>query len=166
MRTETYRHRATGALFCVHRRRGYSVSGFRKESFTLGVFFYRGDSHEGSSTPWLSVRRVRRSEGFIFDVLNKLVDGGLIVTDGSRCEGSGNPYTALRRFLMTDADGPAAMREAEPFTDVQGRTFRCIGWAGRRNGPTLVWQVTQSSGDGAASVGGAGTGAPAAPVRE
>lgn len=135
VRSETYRHKASGLQFRVHRRRGYSFTGFRVESFTLGVFFYRGDSAEGSNIPWLSMRRSRRSRDFIFDVLNKLIDGGLIVTDGSRCEGSSNPYKELRRFHTTDEiDGPTAMRETQSFTDAQGRTFRCVGYSDNKYG--------------------------------
>jgi hypothetical protein len=143
VRTETYLHNATGKEFRVHRRRGYSVSGFRKERFKLGVFFYRGDSDEGSSTPWLAVRNAARGTGFIFEVLDRLVDGGLMVVDGSRCTGRNNPYVELKRFFWTDTPGRDAMRQAQPFVDPQGRAFRCVGHAGPRNGPTLAWQVTQ-----------------------
>ena len=140
--TERYLHRASGQLVSVHRRRGFGPSALRKEIGNLGVFFYRGDSlgEGGSGTLWLSVHH--SNVRLIEEVLAKLVDGGLIVTDGSNCHGSQNPYAELGRFHR-QAIGREAVRLARPFADPQGRRLECIGYAGRRYGPTLVWQVTR-----------------------
>jgi hypothetical protein len=78
IRSERYRHRATGRVITIRRRRGYGFSAFRKEIDRLGVFFYRGDSlgEGGSGNLWLASDHMR-------EVCAKLVDGGLIVTYGS-----------------------------------------------------------------------------------
>lgn len=149
VRTEKYRHVASGEMIRVHRRRGYSVSGFRKEDFVLGVFFYRRDSWEGSTTPWLTVhnwhhgsRGCRPRRWHLLEVLDRLVPGGLLVTDGSRCEGEDNPYRELRRFHgINNPVGADAVTLTVPFRDDKDREFRCVGYAGQGNGPTLVWQV-------------------------
>lgn len=148
VRTETYRHVASGEVIRVHRRRGYSVSGFRKEDFVLGVFFYRRDSWEGSTTPWLAVKNWHKRHKkryqrrwFIHEVLDRLVPEGLLVTDGSRCEGEHNPYQELRRFHSNDSIGTEAVELAVPFRDDQDREFNCVGYAGQGYGPTLVWRV-------------------------
>ncbi len=144
--TEIYRHLTSGQSISVHRRRGYGASALHKEINKLGVFFYRGDSSEGSNTPWLAVRKWhiprKRKRWLMHTVLNKLTDGGLLVTDGSRCEGAHNPYKELRRFCCQDI-GAESVQLAQSFGDDEERTFRCVGYAGRKNGPTLVWQVSK-----------------------
>lgn len=149
VRTETYLHRNSGKTIRIHLRRGYSVSAFRKEITTLGVFFYRGDSSEGSNTPWLlAIRRRLGQPGtdrhyyLLGEVLDKLIDGGLVVTDGSRCENRSNPYKPLRQFLMChQMPGRDAIEQTQPFTGPEGHIFICVGYAGSRHGPTLIWQV-------------------------
>jgi hypothetical protein len=155
IRTELYRHVRSRETFAVHRRRGYSVSGFGKVVSNLGVFFYRGDSREGSNIPWLTVHgwhkrhrrkyRKRVEESFLFRVLNSLINGGLLVTDGSRCRGKHAPYKEFRSFLGKDDVGAEAVDLVRPFHDDEyGRNFCCVGYAGQRYGPTLVWQVTKT----------------------
>lgn len=148
VRTETYLHRETGKTIRIHLRRGYSVSALRKEFSALGVFFYRGDSSEGSNTPWLSSMRRRQHQPgsgrywLIEEVLDKLVDGGLFVTDGSRCEGRSNPYRPLRQFAMRrNLNGQNLAEQVEPFIGPRGHEFVHMGYAGESNGPTLIWQV-------------------------
>lgn len=79
--TETYLHLPSSRLIRIHRRRGYGISAFKKEIGSLGVFFYRGDSEGegegGSGNFWLYSKRIQ-------DICEKLIDGGLIVTDGSQ----------------------------------------------------------------------------------
>jgi hypothetical protein len=125
--TERYLHWTSDQLVSVHRRRGFGPSALRKEIGNLGVFFYRGDSlgEGGSGTLWLSVHH--SNVHLIEEVLAKLVDGGLIVTDGSNCHGSQNPYAELGRFHR-QAIGREAVRLARPFADPQGRRFECIGY--------------------------------------
>ena len=105
VRSETYLHTATGETITVHRHRRTGPSALRTEIDTLGIFYYRGDSDEGgSATHWLTIhgwnyrptrQRARRSVPLIFEVLDKLTDGGLLVTDGSMCKGFNNPYIEL-----------------------------------------------------------------------
>jgi len=153
--SERYRHVKTGRSILINRRRGYSVSGFRKVVANLGVFFYRGDSFDGSNIPWLTVHgwhkrhrrkyRKRIEDTFLFRVLNSLVDGGLLVTDGSRCDGRHAPYKEFKRYHSRDDVGAEAVGLVKPFHDDEyGRYFRCVGYAGQRYGPTLIWQVIKT----------------------
>ena len=144
IRTEIYRHRQTDRIIRVHRHRRRGPSALRKEIDRLGVFFYRGDggSEGGSGTEWLTSRQRR---GLIHEVLGKLNDGGLIVTDGSNCHGDDNPYREFRRLhrnkMITEQEAVSAV---SAFCDDAGRYFRCIGCLGQRYGPTLVWEVHRS----------------------
>ena len=102
----------------------------------LGVFFYRGDNPvdgEGSSgVLWLG-------GGLFSQVLSLLVSSGLVVTDGSNCDSSGP--THLSDFYQNREIRDQAMKKAVPF-DYLDRKFTCVGYAGEKYGPTLVWQVT------------------------
>jgi len=51
-------------------------------------------------------------------------------------------------LLNGQAIGRETVKLAWPFEDPQGRRFECIGYAGRRYGPTLVWQVSRPQADG------------------
>ncbi len=147
--TETYVELDTGRQVRVHRHRRRGPSAMRRQIDRLGVFFYRGDSAEGGSgTLWLTVRewhrRKRRRRWLIHEVLDKLIDGGLIVTDGSMCLGAHSPYRELRRLHgNVSISSEQAIGLGQPFADDQGRTFHCIGCLGQHYhyGPTMVWQV-------------------------
>jgi hypothetical protein len=134
IRSERYRHRATGRVITIRRRRGYGFSAFRTEIDRLGVFFYRGDSlgEGGSGNFWLASDHMR-------EVCAKLVDGGLIVTDGSNT-GGGRSYSRLAEWHWSATDRREVVAKAGSFS-VDGRTFTCVGYLGQRYGPTLVWQV-------------------------
>lgn len=103
----------------------------------IGVFFHRGDSgptdnpSEGSSgSNWLS-------KAWLEPVIKRLVNGGLIVTDGS----CGKEYPGFCRFHeQQEMDGLEAVAQSQAFTD-NGVQFKCVGFAGMRYGPTLIWQV-------------------------
>jgi hypothetical protein len=106
---------------------------------TLGVFFYRGDTlghGEGSSgVPWLG-------EELFAKVLDRLVDGGLVVTDGSNWSADGP--RPLATFYEKLGIGDEAVARSEPFA-WGGRRFCCVAYVGERYGPTLVWQVTRAA---------------------
>lgn len=142
--TETYRHKQTDRLIRIHRRRGYGYSALRLEHKIgkLGVFFYRGDSQGegGSGNHWLSKEHLD-------EVLAKLIDGGLLVLDGS----DGTPYTRKSGIYkeickyayntsisLTPKELIASMNIV---TDHKKREYRCVGYAGMRYGPTMIWQV-------------------------
>ena len=135
--TERYRHRRSGRVIAVHRRRGYGFSAFRKEITTLGVFFYRGDSQceGGSGELWLKRDHVQ-------EVCATLVAGGLFETDGSNHLRS-REYTELWRLNTAGRDlSPAELvQAARPFTDRTGRRFTCVGVTDDRHGFALIWQV-------------------------
>ena len=97
--TEIYKHLKSGREIRVHRHLRRGPSALRTEIDRLGVFFYRGDSEEGGSkTWWLTVDQRQQRLWLIHEVFDKLINGGLIVTDGSMCKGEHNPYREFRRF--------------------------------------------------------------------
>lgn len=154
VRTETYQHLTSGSIITVHRHRRTGPSALRTEIDQLGIFYYRGDSGEGGSgTEWLTIckwpgakeqKKIVEKDALIFKVLDKLVDGGLLVTDGSMCKDEPHPYWELQRFHMNQEVRTNAVDLAQPFTAPTGREFRCIGYAGEHGkGPTLIWQVSR-----------------------
>ena len=61
-----------------------------------------------------------------------------MVTDGSN-PGPDGPKP-LSAFYHDRNIGHRAMEKAVSFGP-QGRRFTCIGYAGEKNGPTLIWQA-------------------------
>lgn len=137
VRIETYRHVKTGCLIELKFRRGYGRSAFRKEVRQIGVFFYRRDSlgEGGSGDLWMT-------RDSVDTICERLIEGGLIVTDGSN---AGWPH---RRYPeMTEFSGQHGMcsketvKVARTFVTRSGCRLWCVGYAGRGYGPTLIWQV-------------------------
>ena len=137
--TESYRHIPSGRTVNIHRRRGFGFSTLRGNliASSLGVFFYRGDSpgEGGSGDLWL----IREH---LDEVCNKLVNGGLIVTDGSNHGRSDHTeHEELWNHRNASGSVEEIMKSAQQFTDRGGRSFTCVGYAGKRYGHTLIWQV-------------------------
>ena len=141
-------------------RRGYDYtslfgpSNLETAHDRLGIFFFRGTSSEGGSNhPWMSDKEVQMLHGeprvrLIHKLLDALPDGGLIVTDaslgffGDIPVKLSNDYYPLHEFHdKTDITCQEAYERARPFEDSFGRSFQCIGYAGMKNGPTLIWQI-------------------------
>jgi hypothetical protein len=137
VRTEMYMHVPTGRYIRLHFRRGYGLSGFQKEKFRLGVFFYRGDSQGegGSGNLWLVPKKIDL-------ISSRLVNGGLIVTDGSN-NGHNHHHDFLWNHGKYSDRGMEVPVLGDQFVDHVGRTFTCVGNLGYRYGPTLAWQVTK-----------------------
>lgn len=134
VRTEMYMHVPSGRYIFLHFRRGYGLSGFKKEKFRLGVFFYRGDSggEGGSGNLWLAPAKIDL-------ICSRLSDGGLMVTDGSN-----NGHNRHHAFMWNHGEHPGGQgvpNTGDQFVDHVGRTFTCVGNLGLRYGPTLAWQV-------------------------
>jgi len=137
--TERYLHKPTGRQITVRRRRGYGYSAFRteKDISPLGVFFYRGDSmgEGGSGNMWF------KSDNLI-EICSMMADGGFIVTDGS-----GSGFRSVRKYWSYsgryDSMSPEELvLAAKPFARF-GFRFACVGYAGKRYGPTLIWKVAK-----------------------
>lgn len=155
--TETYEHEPSGRVFRVHRRRGFSYTAFVTEDIDLGVFFYRRDSNEGGGPrggtlggAWLTNLNYRQCpRRFLGEVLDRLANRGLIVTDGVRMENDETRaiYGALRQFtsLSTTVSGRRALEASRPFLDLEDRFFAPVGYTTKGYGPTLVWQVSRPS---------------------
>ena len=89
VRTEEYSYLDSKQRIQIHFYRRRGCTALRRDIDRLGVFFYRRDSNEGGSgTLWFP--------NHVNDIFEKLIDGGLIVTDGSNC--CHNTYAPLRRF--------------------------------------------------------------------
>ena len=142
--TETYRHIQTGREVNIHRRRGYGFSAFEKEIEEVGVFFYRGDSmgDGGSGNMWLKKERLDK-------MLDKMLDFGLIVSDGSdgtlRTRKTGT-YKEMSKYTnkKLTINPNKIVGEMQSFTDRKGRVFQCVGYAGEKYGPTMIWQIRKN----------------------
>ena len=153
IRTETYKHIPSQRVIRIHRRRGYGYSTLRYEGRMgkLGVFFYRGDSPGGygSGDHWL--RGTKLSE-----IFTHLVDGGLLAIDGSnggansqRHSQQRGAYRELFKYYYSWTNGERLSSQqllegVNAFTDKYHRQFRCVGYAGDRYAPTLIWEVDRS----------------------
>lgn len=135
--TEGYIHTLRKNTFNVNLRRGYGVSALRTDIPRISVFYYRGDSEGegGSGTQWLNSLHFS-------DVLRKMHSGGLIVTDGSQTCGS-KQYAKFATFSRSSSGYETFIENRETFYDLQGNKFECVGFAGHRYGPTLIWQLTK-----------------------
>lgn len=144
VQSERYVHIESDQEILIHRRSGYGTGALHHQIESLSVFFYRGDSsgEGGSGTLWLQGRSHRRA--LIGEVLQKLVPGGLVVTDGSNCPRRGNPYAEFARFHNNHSIEAEATAQVKSFFDKHGRYMTCVGYVGERYGPTLVWQVSQN----------------------
>jgi len=136
---ETYLHIQTGREIRVHRRRGYGFSAIRNETAIgkLGVFFYRGDSQGdgGSGNLWLSKEHLN-------EVLERLVNGGLLALDGSDGSPWGRGGEISKYAWKSPSQRPSELiKSMTAFQDNKGRRFACVGYAGNRYGPTMIWQV-------------------------
>lgn len=154
IRTETYKHLPSKRVIRIHRRRGYGYSTLRYEGRMgkLGVFFYRGDSPGGggSGDHWL--RGTRLSE-----IFTHLVDGGLLAIDGSnggansqRHSQQRGAYKELFKYFYSWTNGERLTSKqlvegVSAFTDEYNRHYECIGYAGDRYGPTMIWNVDRSN---------------------
>jgi hypothetical protein len=81
--------------------------------------------------PWLG-------RTWLTTIVARLVRGGFLVTDGSNRPPVGP--AELSRFHGNPGIGAQAFREARAF-EFAGRSLSCVGYAGERYGPTLVWRV-------------------------
>jgi len=115
---------------------GDGLQALYKKVPDLSVFYYRGDSpgEGGSNQRWL--------EPVLFHyVLSRLLDGGLIVTDGSN---SGYNYDYFDQYAAWNRfDGKAPFEEpkiGDTFIYAD-RLFTYIDCIGKHNGPVRVWQV-------------------------
>jgi len=147
--TDTYTHEPDGRTVKIHRCKDYGFTAFEREITSLGVFYYRGDSQGegGSGDVWLNAEMWDK-------ICGKLVPGGLIVTDGSWEGGPWRDNVAYcelnKNWFKEEKDLPGdigeLIRSYKPFTDDKGRKFTCVGFAGYRYGPTMIWKVDKSQG--------------------
>ncbi len=141
--TETYIHEQTGKTIKFRLKRGFGEYTLRNSENKYGVFYYRGDTvnEGGSGITWLNKKRLS-------NICSKLIDGGLIVTDGSNRGRRKDKHNQFWKYHFPRKNdilpNPEEMISSmEPFKDKAGRTFTCVGYAGERYGPTFIWQVFQ-----------------------
>ena len=153
-RIETY-ERTDGRRLTVIRRRGFGQMALTNEfqQRSIGVFMHRGDSAgESGSNVYFLANLPSRYEpcARLFEKLSWcLTDKALIISDGSNA-----CIRNVRKFHDSNLDGCEVferLREVN-FTFGQFR-WSCVGWLGRRYGPTLVWGLTRISVHGNEIVG-------------
>ncbi len=103
----------------------------------ISVFFYRGDSIAGggSGIYWLG-------KDLFPKVLSKLVDGGLIVTDGSNPDENYKFHPWKELYLHSQLGHFSDNQVIKPsnFT-YNNRYFTCLGPLGERYGTVYAWKV-------------------------
>lgn len=145
-RIETY-SRPDGSSFRVVRRRGFGEIALGTEfaDMSLGVFFHRGDSGgEGGSNVSYFENKQRRYEPLnnLFSTLSrKLSEPALIVSDGSTTART-HPIAEFHNSSMSSAEAFERCHGREWL--VNGLRWTCVGFVGRRYGPTLVWAVQRA----------------------
>ena len=101
----------------------------------LAVFYLCGDSEGegGSRQRWFQ-------ESILKLILDKLLDGGLIVTDGSSWDPKIYRTAEWKGLWQNRLD-----REISKPIDFEyyNRRFKCLGECGRKYGPIYVWQVNR-----------------------
>ena len=104
---------------------------------SISIFFYRGDSigEGGSGIMWFGPELFNK-------VLDKLVDGGLIITDGSNPDKKHLLTKWKSLYEHSHWDFPDLKEGEKPanFT-YDWKKFTCIGKIGERYGDVYVWQV-------------------------
>jgi hypothetical protein len=144
-RIETY-WRQDGSSVRVIRRRGFGQIALGAEfpDDTIGVFFFRGDGggEGGSGVSFFQDRRRRHPPlQNLFSLLRrKLAKPALVVTDGSNNSRRSN--LPISQFFNTAISSEEAFMLCRDKVWKAGNLrWRCVGFAGRRYGPTLVWAV-------------------------
>jgi len=137
--TEKYFHIPSRKIIKVRKKRGFAEYTFDNEISELGVFFARGDSGNGgdggTGITWWDKKRFKA-------ISDKLCDGGLICTDGSNygCKKTKEIWKNVWS-RDTNYNPEELIKTYNPITDTQGRTFSCVGYAGHRYGPTIIFQM-------------------------
>jgi len=105
----------------------------------ISVFFLRRDSEGegGSGQRWFQ-------ESIFKIILEKLVDGGLIVTDGSSYDGSILNTADWKNIWINSDKGPndKSIKKPNDF-NYYNREFKCIGRVSSGYGPVYVWKVNK-----------------------
>lgn len=133
--TEKYRE-DDGRVVTVNRCHGFGQNALGELRGKLSVFFVRRCGvGEGNSAIWFD-------EPLGVRLIDAMLPGGLIVTDGAACGQDHSPYRAFNSDQKPDS--VEAWKSKQPFSDDAGNQFRCVGYAGDGYGPTLAWRMTKS----------------------
>jgi hypothetical protein len=139
---EVFERVADGRQFRVIRRRGFGQCALAEFSeASIGVFVHRGDSPgEGGSNAYFLGNRKRSYEPLsnLFDKLAlKLCNPALVVSDGSNADAA-----FLKAFHHQKISGAQAFDILRNEPHARWRSdWRCVGYIGSRNGPTIIWRV-------------------------
>jgi hypothetical protein len=133
--------RKDNTSFRVIRRRGFGQIALQEEfsDRNIGVFFHRGDGGESNVSFFENKpRRYAPLSNLLSLLRRRLAEPALVVSDGST--------TSRRHPVAQFFDSP--ITSAEAFDRIAGRQWivegqrwTCVGYVGRRYGPTLVWAV-------------------------
>ena len=136
---EVFARTRDGRRITVIRKRGLGQDALAEfSSRSIGVFVHRGDSPgEGGSDVYFLDRN-----NLFEQLTDRLGDRSLIVSDGSNAH-----VPHVRKFHNTEVTGAVAFEELRQRSFTFGKLdWRCVGYLGRKNGPTLVWDVTRRYG--------------------
>ncbi len=143
---ERYERHVDGRAITVKRRRGFGQYAIRDlPDRSLGVFMHRGDSPgEAGSNVFFLANKIRRHEPcsrLLEKIEAKFADQAIVLSDGSNSR-----LKFLRKYHNSPMLGPdawAAMGGKRFLT--ANFSWECIGFAGRRYGPTLAWGLTRTT---------------------
>lgn len=137
--SELYRHLPSGREVTIYWHQGDGRRTLNRFDDSLGIFFHRGDRGPGDNPGESSSGSHWLSKVWLEPVIQRLVNKGFIVTDGS----CGREYPEFCRLPKRGtANGEDAVAQAQEFTS-DGVHFKCVGFAGMRYGPTLIWQISK-----------------------
>jgi hypothetical protein len=132
---ETYYH-PVGHECKVHAHIDDAIKVFN-ELDDFAVFFYRGDSMTGlgSGITWFGPD--------LFPLLvDKMVDGGYIITDGSNPDANQLDNEWMELYRHSHWNYPDLLPGEHPNNFIyKGMSFICVGSIGERYGDVYVWKI-------------------------
>ena len=135
--TEILEHKQTGNIITTNLRNGDATASLFKDDFKkISVFFYRGDSdgEGGSGMKWF----LKDKFGMIVE---KMINGGLIVTDGSNQRTNGSITKPLLEGWPKSTKEKPAITELEFKINKKYYLLKWVGYIDKRYNETLVWQL-------------------------
>lgn len=145
---QRFKNLDSNKLITIKIVRGFGYDCFEKLALNqLGVFFYRGDSQDvsGSKNYWFNRSKMLK-------VCDKLIDGGLVVTDGSNYDRRSMEYFPFashkhNEYYVQTGEHSLQLQfdlsMKKRFVDKYGNIFTCFGYIGIRCGQTFVWKLNK-----------------------
>ncbi|MCK9330307.1 MAG: hypothetical protein M0Q94_10575 [Candidatus Cloacimonetes bacterium] len=135
--TEILEHKITGNIITTNLRSGDAIASLYKDDFKkISVFFYRGDSdgEGGSGLKWFLKDKFKI-------IVEKMINGGLIVTDGSNQRTNGSITKPLLDGWSKSRKEKPAITELDFDINKKYYKLKWVGYIDKKYGETLVWQL-------------------------